>query len=740
MAVASEVVARRYIDVASGTPISVDIPAYEAGDVYVYYGGASLTAVQGTDYTVALAGDFNTFTITPQSALIDKINALIASDATEVNAITVRRWLDSTTEATAAGVRYTPFTSKEFDRNAMRDAQLMERLNRAVVLGPRFLGDAPQLQLDETGADKVLMFNADGTAIVAGPTAAQVEAAQGYAVRAETAANSTTISYQTIAAMLAETDALTVDTYVIGGGHRYKVVASGGDLVTAYNRFEVQALAGWYLFDAFNPNRNGTDSDAAKLQAMVDRASGSPMFVSAGTYLIDTAISMRSGTGSTFNAGPRLHGAGEGRTIFANALSSAAMFEVDAGGVAGTNFLMGAELVGFKIIKSGTPTAQIAISLDTSYMTNIQNVHIDGMAGTGIRIPCAVGDNDGSNMVSMKHVRIENCTTWGIDAAGDAGFNETSFIYMEHVFIQACGTDDGAYQPPSGGMKWKGQILTMMQCAFTLNENCAFWVPGEAGLAQSAMLRDTTFENNNKRAIFCRGIKAFKGRNLQFYSNDNFTMTNAVEFEAASYTVAGVDIKGVVVRATSGNSSYTAFKISGSNAELETCKIEDVLYDEWGHAGQVKQSGFENDPVVDAKKTSAQVLVSSMSAVVFNVENADNQSRYNPTNGRYTISHPRWMNFKGHITLTSLTAGDVVEIELYGVNEAAALAKVVHVAGGATDQSFSFDFTAQVGSAGTTRDYEVRAKQSHAGGSRNLNVSDGLNNVVHISPVTMGEI
>jgi hypothetical protein len=147
MVVSTGVVARKYLDVSAGTPISVDIPCYEAGDVYVYYGAASLLAVQGSDYTVTLAGDFETFTVTPTAALLDKINALIAQDEDEVNYITVRRNLDYETDATPAGVRYTPYTSREFDRNAMRDAQLHEQWQRALSLPEGEVGGGTPVQV-----------------------------------------------------------------------------------------------------------------------------------------------------------------------------------------------------------------------------------------------------------------------------------------------------------------------------------------------------------------------------------------------------------------------------------------------------------------------------------------------------------------------------------------------------------------------------------------------------------------
>lgn len=166
MVVATEIVARRYEDVSADTPISVDIPAYLASDIYVYYGKASLHATPAVDFTVSLADDFDTFTITPTASLIAKMQALMAGDPSETNSITVRRRLPYTTEATPAGVRYTPFTSREFDRNSMRDMQLRDQGARAVRLSDRFEPPYPSLEIDtmpDVPEDEpVLVFKAGG--------------------------------------------------------------------------------------------------------------------------------------------------------------------------------------------------------------------------------------------------------------------------------------------------------------------------------------------------------------------------------------------------------------------------------------------------------------------------------------------------------------------------------------------------------------------------------------------------
>lgn len=191
MALGTDVVARRYEDVVAATPIAVDIPTFEASDITVYYGNETLVAVQNTDYDIALAGDFNTITITPLASLITKIDALIAADPTEENAITVRRALDLLTEATAAGVRYTPFTAREFERAAMRDQQLSDLAARSIRLGDGFADPYTDLSIQTIPSDvsdaPALVFLATG-GLGPGPSSSQIAYAQGFALAAAASA------------------------------------------------------------------------------------------------------------------------------------------------------------------------------------------------------------------------------------------------------------------------------------------------------------------------------------------------------------------------------------------------------------------------------------------------------------------------------------------------------------------------------------------------------------------------
>jgi hypothetical protein len=220
------------------------------------------------------------------------------------------------------------------------------------------------------------------------------------------------------------------------------------------------------------------------------------------------------------------------------------------------------------------------------------------MNSHGIQMENGAFVDDGWNMVSVKQCWIDTCKGWGIKADGSAGRNEGSYTYLEQVFFQTCGTASASTPPPSGGMIWKGQVLTMEQVAFANGvENVGLFIKGQSGLGQTVDLRNTTFENCKKRGLYVTGVNVFKGRNLQFYNNNDYTATEQCEFVGGSFTINQVDIDGVTVRATSGNNALTAFKLSGANVNFDTCRVRNVNWENFDYAGQVRFNGWEFDHV-----------------------------------------------------------------------------------------------------------------------------------------------
>lgn len=139
MAVATTAVAWKFLSVVAGVPIGISAPLFQDTDIEVYYGLAQTLATRNVHYSITLNpnnDDFASFEIIPLLALTVQMALLEAADPFDVNYIAVRRKTNSMTTATSALVKSTPFSSREFDRNSMRDLEHDDWLKRAIVQSP----------------------------------------------------------------------------------------------------------------------------------------------------------------------------------------------------------------------------------------------------------------------------------------------------------------------------------------------------------------------------------------------------------------------------------------------------------------------------------------------------------------------------------------------------------------------------------------------------------------------------
>lgn len=243
----------------------------------------------------------------------------------------------------------------------------------------------------------------------------------------------------------------------------------------------------------YGADSTGTTDCAAAVQAAVTAAAGRPVYFPEGTYQIGTTINCSpvAYDVSNFGAPAKIIGDGQLKTYFDNRVNGPLFSMVTISTSVLFKGALGGRFEGFTINRGATTTNGVGIYMTGAYQPTIKNVSIIGMSLHGVQIPVILGDNDASNMVALEQVRIENCAGWGIKADGSSGNNELSFLYMRQVFIQGCGTNAASYIPTSGGMIWKGQILKMESCAFTLSENCAFFILGQAGQSNSVDLQST---------------------------------------------------------------------------------------------------------------------------------------------------------------------------------------------------------------------------------------------------------
>lgn len=345
---------------------------------------------------------------------------------------------------------------------------------------------------------------------------------------------------------------------------------------------------------AFGAVGDGVTTDTVALQNAINAglAQGRPLWFPPGTYKTGTLTihpTVNLSYASALKAGLRIVGSGQGNTILDMISANAPLFDVYTG--AAIKFVEGGLFEGFSIISSANAVGCGGIRFTSAWQQTVRDVHIEGMGDYGIDVVCALGDTDACNQIKLDNVRVENCAGWGLTLGATPGHNETSFIHVIHGAITGNGTA-AVGVPTSGGIKWAGQILVLEGCGVSVNQNCGLYIPGQAGLSNTVDLRNTAFENNLKRHIYCTGVNGFKARNIQLYSNDGNVATSGIEFDASAFQVAGVDIDGVVVRATVGNNPYTAFKISGANALFDTCRVRNALWDNFDYPGQIRFNGF----------------------------------------------------------------------------------------------------------------------------------------------------
>jgi len=406
---------------------------------------------------------------------------------------------------------------------------------------------------------------------------------------------------------------------------------------------------------AYGAIGNGIADDTAAIQAAIDAAAGRTVYFPAGTYVVTSTLSYEGAkTQGAFIPGIRIVGAGMLKTIFDNRVANGPMIDIDSVNHGGAyEASMAAVLNEFTIKTTTSPANSTGIRVLNGYQIQIDHLFIVGMTAHGIELKNGLYVDDGWNMISITHCWIEDCAGWGIKADGSAARNEGSYTYLREVFFQRNGTASASTPPPSGGMIWKGQILVIESSGWANGtENCGLFIKGESGLGQTVDLRNTTWENCIKRGLYVTGVSMLKGRNLQFYNNNDFVATNQCEFDGSTYTIRDIDIDGVTVRATSGNSALTAFKISGANAVLDTCRVRNVSWENFDYSGQTRFDGWQFDTVAQ----ECHLVVGSSSEIYYRPKAVNGSGRGTP----YRLSGPKNATGSG---VTS-TSGEWVELQL----------------------------------------------------------------------------
>ena len=405
----------------------------------------------------------------------------------------------------------------------------------------------------------------------------------------------------------------------------------------------------------YGVDNTGTTDTTTAIQTAINAAAGRTVYFPAGTYIVSSTLSYKTATTQSFFApGIRLIGDGMLKTIFDNRVANGPMIDIDSLNHGGSyEASMASVLAEFTIKTTTSPANSTGIRVLNGFQIQINHLFIVGMTANGIELENGLYIDDGWNMIAITNCWIEDCAGWGIKADGSAGRNEGSYTYLREVFFQRNGTSSASTPPPSGGMIWKGQILVIESSGWANGtENVGLFIKGESGLGQTVDLRNVTWENCKKRGLYVTGVSVLKGRNLQFYNNNDFIATNQCEFDGSTYLIRQIDIDGVTIRAMSANNALTAFKISGANAVLDTCRVRNVSWENFDYAGQTRFSGWQFDNVAQ----ECNLVAASSSEIYYRPKTVDASGRSTPLR----LSGP---NNQGGVGVAS-TSGEWVEWQI----------------------------------------------------------------------------
>lgn len=385
------------------------------------------------------------------------------------------------------------------------------------------------------------------------------------------------------------------------GGAQYKRVAveptHAGKIQDASGAWFEMVVTDKVNLRAFGAKGDGATDDRTALVNAITFANGIPIHASRGDYVISAPIEVIVGpmVHGIFAPGPKIHGDGMDVTTFRYSGSDALlpyMLNISVADFA-TQKVMNSEFRDFTIrTHGGAASNNGGIKCSACYMLVFDHLRISGLKGSGINVVSVVTDTDGCTWTTISNCFIELCNAWGINAGSEAlGNVSLGFLNIEKCWVQYCGTDSALALPPSGGMCWKGLILKMVSCGFTLNYNVGLYIPGRA---THANLTDCDFENHPKRAILVRGITTFYYTNGEFLSNSAGMTHTFLEFDGTDYAIMNVKVDGVTVRAYDGYPTpTTAFKIGGTigNVDYNSCTVTNVRWLDFDYPGQVRFSG-----------------------------------------------------------------------------------------------------------------------------------------------------
>lgn len=259
-----------------------------------------------------------------------------------------------------------------------------------------------------------------------------------------------------------------------------------------------------------------------------------------------------------------------------------------------------------------------------------------------------------TQVIDANSYRIQALSNATSSASG--GGASVSVAYADGPTKQA---EVSYFEPRSGGLLWKGQLLHLLSCGFTLNQNVAQFIPGDAGLATGALCEQVTWENSYRRHLFCTGIDSFTSIASQFHGAEEYPTWVGVEFNAWRHLIRGVTWDGTAVRSSRNRSLQ--WKLAGANVIADSCRVRRTMWQDFDYADQRRFEGWRFDQIED-DGLLRHVTSNPGEFISFGPSTVDGSGNKTPMRMR----GPNGARVNGQWPEAASTTGEWIELQLSG--------------------------------------------------------------------------
>lgn len=215
---------------------------------------------------------------------------------------------------------------------------------------------------------------------------------------------------------------------------------------------------------------------------------------------------------------------------------------------------------------------------------------VGGLTISGQYRVVATGDVNGLDTANKYRITAASAATSSASGGGAS-------VTAQYTYRSTIHGEVSYYEPQSGAMRSKGQLVKLESCGFTVNYNVAHYVPGGAGGNIGLICDQVTWENNYRRHIFVKGGLNYYFIGCQFHGNNQAGLRQwrLAEFDASENTITQVLWQNTKVRAK--ECPATAFKYSGANASPNNVRVRGIIWSDFDYARQKRFVGIQFDPI-----------------------------------------------------------------------------------------------------------------------------------------------